>query len=169
MFQNSISGDGLSDDSSYIVSWNDFINTGDNNNPHCATIDIDLANIIYTSGSTKDPKGVMMTHLSMRSAANSIIQYLEYSEEDIILNVVPLSFDYGLYQVIMAFIVGCTIVLEKSFMYPYVVIDKLKKENITVFPIVPTILSLLLQLKNIEKHDFPNLRCFTNTGAALPV
>jgi amino acid adenylation domain-containing protein len=157
--------DGLRDS----VEWNDFLKGGSTQNPAVKNIDIDLANIIYTSGSTKDPKGVMMTHLSMRSAAKSIIEYLEYSENDIIMDVLPLSFDYGLYQVIMCFICGATIIIEKSFMYPFVVVDKIVKEKVTVFPIVPTILALLFQLKDLKKFVFPDLRCITNTGAALPV
>lgn len=152
-----------------IILWEHFLEGSSPDNPVAKSIDIDLANIIYTSGSTKDPKGVMMTHLSMRSAAQSIIQYLEYNEHDVIIDVLPLSFDYGLYQVIMGFICGATIVLEKSFIYPYQVIDRINKEKVTVFPIVPTILSLLFQLKDLEKISSPDLRCITNTGAALPV
>ena len=152
-----------------FVSWDTFLNNQPPSKPEISAIDIDLANIIYTSGSTGNPKGVMMTHLSMSSAANSIITYLENSESDIILNVLPLSFDYGLYQVIMSSIFGGTIVLEKSFSFPYVVIEKLTKEKVTGFPIVPTILAILLQLKNLDKYDFQNLRYISNTGAALPV
>ena len=152
-----------------FVDWNSFIDNQPFSKPEISCIDIDLANIIYTSGSTGNPKGVMMTHLNMASAATSIITYLENCEPDIILNVLPLSFDYGLYQVIMSSMFGGTIVLEKSFSFPYVVIDKLIKENVTGFPIVPTILAILLQLKNLDKYDFQDLRYISNTGAALPV
>ena len=81
-------------------------------------IDIDLAMLIYTSGSTGFPKGVMMTHQNIVAAATSITTYLENTPDDIILNVLPLSFDYGLYQVLMAVKVGATLVLEKSFAFP---------------------------------------------------
>jgi long-chain acyl-CoA synthetase len=74
--------------------------------PQNRSIDIDLASLIYTSGSTGTPKGVMLTHLNMVSAANSIIEYLENTEEDVILDCLPLSFDYGLYQILMAFKFG---------------------------------------------------------------
>ena len=151
------------------VEWDTFIAHMPFTPPENKCIDIDLANIVYTSGSTGNPKGVMMTHLNMSSAATSIIQYLENRDSDIVLDVLPLSFDYGLYQVIMAFMFGGTIVLEKSFAYPYVVIDKIIKEKVTGFPIVPTILAILLQLKNLDKYDFTHLRYITNTGAALPV
>jgi long-chain acyl-CoA synthetase len=137
--------------------------------PHpSGNIDLDLAAIIYTSGSTGHPKGVMLTHLNMVSAATSITSYLENVEDDIILNCLPLSFDYGLYQVIMAFKFGGTIVLERSFTFSYHVIEKMIKEKATGFPLVPTILAILLGLRGWEKLDFTNLRYITNTAAALP-
>jgi len=130
-------------------------------------MDIDLASLIYTSGSTGNPKGVMLTHLNMVSAATSIIKYLENTSEDIILNCLPLSFDYGLYQILMAFKFGGTVVLEKSFLYPYQAIDLIIKEKVTGFPLVPTIAVILLKLKNLHKYDFPSLRYITNTAQAL--
>lgn len=133
-----------------------------------ACIDVDLATIIYTSGSTGNPKGVMMTHHNMVSAANSITQYLENREDDIILNLLPLSFDYGLYQALMAFKIGATLVLEKSFIYPYKVIETILREKVTGFPIVPTISAILLQMEDLKNHNFEHLRYISNTAAALP-
>jgi long-chain acyl-CoA synthetase len=130
-------------------------------------IDMDLAALVYTSGSTGKPKGVMLTHLNMVSAATSITTYLENTPDDIILNVLPLSFDYGLYQVIMAFKVGCTLVLERSFAYPAAVLSRVASEKVTGFPIVPTITAILLQM-DLSQWDLSSLRYVTNTGAALP-
>ncbi|MCK4629286.1 MAG: AMP-binding protein, partial [Sedimentisphaerales bacterium] len=137
------------------------------NLPRC--IDVDLASLIYTSGSTGQPKGVMCTHHNMISAARSIIQYIDNSEDDIILTVLPLSFDYGLYQVIMAFMFGGTVVLETSFMYLHRVLERIALEKVTGFPVVPTIVAMLLRMQNIGKYDFSTLKYITNTGAALPV
>jgi len=131
-------------------------------------IDIDLACLIYTSGSTGEPKGVMSTHHNMISAARSIIQYIGNEVDDIILCVLPLSFDYGLYQVIMAVMFGGTVVLEKSFMYLHPVLKKLGDEKVTAFPVVPTVMSMLLGLDDISAYNFSRLRYITNTGAALP-
>jgi acyl-CoA synthetase (AMP-forming)/AMP-acid ligase II len=133
-----------------------------------SNIDLDLAALIYTSGSTGDPKGVMLTHLNMVSAATSITTYLENQEDDIIINLLPLSFDYGLYQVLMAFKFGGTIVLEKSFTFPYKVIEKMVQEKVTGFPGVPTIFAILLGLKDLGKFEFSSLRYISNTAAALP-
>jgi len=130
-------------------------------------IDLDLASLIYTSGSTGTPKGVMMTHLNMISAATSIASYLESDSDDVVLNVLPLSFDYGLYQILMAFRLGATVLLERSFAFPHLVLDAAARERITVLPLVPTIASMLLRM-DISRYDLSSLRCITNTGAALP-
>jgi acyl-CoA synthetase (AMP-forming)/AMP-acid ligase II len=110
----------------------------------------------------------MLTHMNMVSAATSIITYLENQEDDIIMNVLPLSFDYGLYQVLMTFKFGGTVILERSFGYPYQVIERMIHEKVTGFPGVPTIFAILLHLKDLKKHNFSCLRYITNTAAALP-
>ena len=133
------------------------------------SIDVDLATIIYTSGSTGEPKGVMSAHYNVVAATRSITRYLENVEDDIILDALPLSFDYGLYQVLMAFLFGGTIVIEKSFVYPYKVMEKLVQERVTGFPIVPTMVAILLQMADLSKFDCSSLRYITNTAAALPV
>jgi long-chain acyl-CoA synthetase len=136
--------------------------------PSHAGIDLDLAMIIYTSGSTGFPKGVMMTHANIVAAASSITTYLESRADDVVLSVLPLAFDYGLYQALMCAKVGATLVLEKSFTYPAVVLEKLRAERVTGFPLVPTLAAMLLQMKHLRPEMFPDLRYITNTAAALP-
>ena len=67
----------------------------DTSPPVKQAIDLDLAGLLYTSGSTGTPKGVMATHRNVMSAATSIISYLENTSDDVILNVLPMSFGYG--------------------------------------------------------------------------
>jgi long-chain acyl-CoA synthetase len=131
-------------------------------------IDVDLAMLIYTSGSTGRPKGVMMTHRNIEAAAGSITTYLENTPDDIILNVLPLAFDYGLYQLIMSIKMGATLVLEKSFSFPQAIFDVIRAENVTGFPLVPTMAALILQMRDIKPGFLPSLRYVTNTAAALP-
>ncbi|HET9131362.1 MAG TPA: AMP-binding protein, partial [Terriglobia bacterium] len=131
-------------------------------------IDMDLAALIYTSGSTGTPKGVMLSHLNMISAATSITTYLENTPDDVILNVLPMSFDYGLYQLLMAFKVGATLVLEKGFAFPAAALNLIARKRVTGFPIIPTISAILLQM-DLTRWDLSSLRYLTNTGAALPV
>ena len=131
-------------------------------------IDLDVAMIVYTSGSTGFPKGVTMTHANVDAAATSITTYLESRADDVVLSVLPMAFDYGLYQALMCAQVGATLVLEKSFTYPAVVLEKLRAEKVTGFPLVPTLAAMLLQMKQIQPGQFPDLRYLTNTAAALP-
>ena len=130
-------------------------------------IDQDLAAIIYTSGSTGDPKGVMLTHLNMVSAANSVSGYLGLRHDDVVLCVLPLAFDYGLYQVLMSFKLGATVVLERSFAFPIKVLEVMAREQVTVLPGVPTIFSLLMGIKTLTQYNLSALRMITNTAAAL--
>lgn len=135
--------------------------------PPSGGIDMDMAALIYTSGSTGRPKGVIMTHLNIVSAATSITTYLENTPGDIILCVLPLSFDYGLYQVLMAFKMGATVVLEQSFTYPHEVFQIIARDGVTGFPVVPTIAAILLRT-DLSAYSVPTLRYISNTGAALP-
>lgn len=136
--------------------------------PPVRVIDLDLAAIIYTSGSTGMPKGVMSAHRNVLAATTSINGYLHNTPRDVILDVLPLSFDYGLYQIFLAFQVGARVVLEKGFLFPAVVVERMRAEGVTGFPGVPTIFSLLLQHRRTA-FDLPMVRYLTNTAAALPV
>ncbi|UCI07391.1 class I adenylate-forming enzyme family protein [Mesorhizobium sp. B1-1-8] len=135
--------------------------------PARRSIDIDLAAIIYTSGSTGEPKGVMLTHRNMTAACTSIASYLELREDEVILNVLPLAFDYGLYQMLMAFRTGARLVLERSFAFPAQILQIIREEKVTGFPGVPTIFAALSELKSLKDHDFSSIRYVTNTAAAL--
>ena len=136
--------------------------------PPASSIDIDLACLIYTSGSTGEPKGVMSTHANVAFAASSIIQYLENVPDDIVINVLPLAFDYGLYQLLMTFKFGGTLVLEQSFTYPAAILKRIEQERVTGLPGVPTIFAILLQM-DLRKFNLSSIRYLTNTAAALPV
>jgi amino acid adenylation domain-containing protein len=135
--------------------------------PPRTTIDLDLACLIYTSGSTGEPKGVMSDHSNVDFATSSIISYLGNRESDIVINVLPLSFDYGLYQLLMTFKFGGTLVLERSFTYPAQILKRIEEERVTGFPGVPTMFTMLVQM-DLESFDLSSLRYLTNTAAALP-
>jgi amino acid adenylation domain-containing protein len=152
------------------VSWAQALAEGDASRPpprRC--IDADLAAIVYTSGSTGDPKGVMLTHRNMLAAATSVSTYLEMREDDVVLGVLPLAFDYGLYQLIMSVRLGARLVLERSFAFPAQVLQRVHEEGVTGFPGVPTLFAILAEMKTLKEHDFSKVRFVTNTAAALPL
>jgi amino acid adenylation domain-containing protein len=129
-------------------------------------IDLDLAALIYTSGSSGRPKGVMLSHGNMIAAATSVISYLDNDERDVIACALPLSFSYGLHQMLTAFQVGATLLLERSFAYPHQVLQRMADERATGFALVPTMAALLLQL-DTGGYRLDCLRYLTNAGAAL--
>lgn len=129
----------------------------------------DLAALIYTSGSTGEPKGVMLAHENMDAAARSITTYLENTASDIILVVLPLSFGYGLSQLVTAMLVGATLVIEKSFAFPQVIFEKIRDEQVTGFPLVPTMAAMMLQARDRDAAYFSSLRYMTSAAAPLPL
>src|SRR5436190_7916279 len=152
-----------------LVNFEDALRNERSAPPVSRSIDVDLAAIVYTSGSTGEPKGVMLTHRHMLTAATSITTYLENVEDDVILGVLPLAFDYGLYQMIMAFKMGARLVLERSFTFPGQVLATMVAEKVTGFPGVPTIFATIAGLKSMREYDLSAIRYVTNTAAALPV
>ncbi|WP_291322220.1 AMP-binding protein, partial [Desulfonatronospira sp.] len=147
--------------------FEDIQDSNEDTRPPCILAEQDLACLIYTSGSTGDPKGVMSGHDNVVFAASSIITYLENRNDDIVLNVLPLSFDYGLYQLLMTFKFGGTLVLEKSFTFPAQSLGLMASERVTGFPAVPIMFSILLNM-DLSSYDLSGLRYISNTAAALP-
>ena len=150
------------------VTYNDIFS--ENNTPadFPRIIPNDLAALIYTSGSTGFPKGVMMTHQSMVFTSWSLIEYLRLSEEDRILLLLPLAFDYGLYQLLMAITVGGSLIVEQSFTFQASVYKQIELHKPTVFPGVPTIYAMMIASNKKTGLSFDCIKKVTNTAAALP-
>jgi amino acid adenylation domain-containing protein len=136
-----------------------------NGNARRVPIDQDLACIIYTSGSTGTPKGVMLSHLNMVAASLAVSEYLEMVSEDRVFCAIPFSFDYGLHQITMTTLVGAALIVEESFAQPLFSLHRLVKLGATVFPIVPTMASLIEPLA--RRFDFGRVRSITSTAAVL--
>jgi acyl-CoA synthetase (AMP-forming)/AMP-acid ligase II len=122
----------------------------------------------YTSGTTGEPKGVMLTHRNLLTAAISLCTYLEMVEDDVVVSALPLAFNYGLFQMLKAFRVGARLVLERGFTYPAQVLKVMVEERVTAFPGVPTIFAMLSEMKSLDEFDLSSLRYVTNAAAALP-
>ncbi len=130
-------------------------------------IEKDLAAIIYTSGSTGKPKGVMLSHVNLISGASIVSDYLDITERDRILAVLPFSFDAGLNQLTTALQQGSTLVLMR-FLFARDIVAMLASELITGLAGVPSLWALLAQPSStLKKTDLPHLRYITNTGGAV--
>ncbi len=128
----------------------------------------DLAAILYTSGTTGEPKGVMHTHASLGFTRESVVQYLGLRVDDRILCALPLSFGYGLFQLLPSITVGATLVLEPSTSYPAQIFARMQSEEVTTVAGVPTFFALMLAHDAKHPLRFPSVRLVTNAAAPLP-
>ena len=139
-------------------------NTGTANLPARRITDSDVAAILYTSGSTGQPKGVVLSHRNLVAGAASVASYLGNTAEDRILAVLPLSFDYGLSQLTTAFLSGACAVLINHLL-PRDVLSAVVAERITGLAGVPP---LWIQLAALDWPTVCTLRYLTNSGGAMP-
>lgn len=127
-------------------------------------IDADMAAILYTSGSTGSPKGVVLSHRNLVAGAGSVASYLGNGPHDRILAVLPLSFDYGLSQLTTAFHSGACAVLL-NYLLPRDILRAVREHAITGLGAVP---ALWNQLARLSWPDDCSLRYLTNSGGAMP-
>lgn len=129
-------------------------------------LDCNLAAILYTSGSTGQPKGVVLSHRNMMVGAESVSTYLRNTPVDRLLAVLPFSFDYGLSQLTTAFRVGASVALM-DYLLPRDVIKALSRYEITGLAAVPPLWNQLAALEWPEDVQ-QRLRYITNSGGAMP-
>jgi acyl-CoA synthetase (AMP-forming)/AMP-acid ligase II len=127
----------------------------------------DLALILYTSGTTSEPKGVMLSHRNLTANAESIVEYLGLTAKDCAMVVLPFYYSYGNSLLTTHVMAGGTLVLENSFVYPNVVIDKMTEERVTGFSGVPSTFAILLHRSKIRDVEFPALRYVTQAGGPM--
>lgn len=166
-----ISGDSSSIKKCPHYKLTDFENSIQTDNQHVVFPNIipnDLAALIYTSGSTGFPKGVMMTHQAMVFTSWSLVEYLRLSEKDRIMLILPLAFDYGLYQLIMSITIGGTLIVEQSFIFTASIYKNIRKYQPTVFPGVPTVYAMMITANKENGLSFDCIEKITNTAALLP-
>ena len=134
--------------------------------PSDGIVDTDMAAILYTSGSTGLPKGVVLSHRNLVVGAESVSTYLGNTQEDRILAVLPLSFDAGLSQVTTGLCVGAHVVLA-NYLVPSDVVRLCAEHRITGLVCVPP---LWIQLvgQNWTADAVSDMRYFANTGGRLP-
>ncbi len=127
----------------------------------------DVAVILFTSGSTAKPKGVMLTHGNLIYNTNSIIQYLKLSEGDRIEVVLPFYYCYGTSLLHTHFRVGGSLVINNRFMFPETVLQHINNYKCTGFAGVPSTFQILLKISDIKNRKFPSLRYITQAGGRM--
>ncbi|MDP3168435.1 MAG: acyl-CoA ligase (AMP-forming), exosortase A system-associated [Hydrogenophaga sp.] len=129
-------------------------------------LETDVAAIFYTSGSTGQPKGVVLSHRNMVAGATSVASYLHNRSDDTLLAVLPLSFDAGFSQLTTAFLVGARVVLL-NYLLPRDVLTAMSKERVTGLTAVPALFMQLAAL-NWPTDASQHLRYWACTGGRMP-
>lgn len=127
-----------------------------------------IAEIIFTSGSTSEPKGVMITHDNIIANTNSIVQYLNLNGNDKMLVVLPFFYCYGLSLLHTHIRVGGQLVINNNFIFLASTIKNINDYQCTGFAGVPSHFQILLRkTENFKNTVLPSLRYVTQAGGKL--
>ena len=127
----------------------------------------DVSAIIFTSGTTGTPKGVMMTEAALLTNARAVASYLGLSESDRTLVFLPLYYTYTLSQVLSTLVAGGCIVLLRNLLYPVLAFTAIAKHRVTGFGGVPTSLNILANQAAASSSGQESLRYILSAGGPL--
>ncbi|MFH2035353.1 MAG: class I adenylate-forming enzyme family protein [Candidatus Zixiibacteriota bacterium] len=127
----------------------------------------DLAALFYTSGSTGEAKGVMLSHKNLVSNTIATVKYLKLTERDRIMVILPFYYIYGNSLLLTHILCGGTLVIDNRFMYPETILDTMEREKATGFSGVPSNFIILLNKSTMPERKFEHLRYFTQAGGAM--
>lgn len=130
-------------------------------------IDTDLASLIYTSGVTGRPKGVMLSHLNLVSNAHSVVQYLGLGPQDRMMVVLPFYYVYGRSLLYTHFLSGGSLVIDNRFAYPAAILNTMQEQQVTCLAGVPSTYSILLNKSDLRARTFPHLKFVTQAGGGM--
>jgi len=133
----------------------------------CRANGADPALILYTSGTTGSPKGVLLSHENLSVNTSAIVQYLGLTERDSVVSVLPFYYSYGSSVLHTHMAVGGRVILEQNLVYPQHVVRTLEREKAAGFAGVPSTYSLLLSRVRLADYNLTSLRYVTQAGGAM--
>jgi long-chain acyl-CoA synthetase len=140
-------------------------------NPGYSIDEGDLASIIYTSGSTGTPKGVMLSHKNIVENTLSIIEYLNLTDNDIQMTVLPFFYVMGKSLLNTHIAVGGTVVINNKFAFAAAVLNQIVEEKVTGFSGVPSTYAYLLNRSPLAayREKLGSLRYCSQAGGHMPL
>jgi len=127
----------------------------------------DVAQIVFTSGTTSTPRGVLQTTRNLKASTDGIVEYLHLTSADRAMLVLPLFYVYGKSVLLSHLRVGGSIFLDERFMYPRVVMEALSAQRCTNFAGVPVTFESLRRHVDLSTLDLSSLRFVTQAGGAM--
>lgn len=134
--------------------------------PHPAGQD-DLAVIMFTSGSTAAPRGVMVSHGNILANSRDIIASLDIGAADRIMAVLPFHYCFGTSLLHTHLLAGASVVVDNRFLFPEKVLQNMVETGCTSLAGVPSTYQILLRRSNLKKMEFPALRQLQQAGGKL--
>ena len=137
--------------------------------PVCENLSIDIAYVLFTSGSTGVPKGVMIPHKAIIDYIDWCVDEYQLDSDDVIANHAPLYFDNSTFDIYTAFKAGTELHLVDDATNAVLpsLIKWLQRNRITTFFCVPSVLTLLARSRRLKPDSFPDLRHIICAGEVL--
>ncbi|MGI8958804.1 MAG: amino acid adenylation domain-containing protein [Bryobacteraceae bacterium] len=153
------------------ISWAEVRQQDDKPVRPSGAIETDLAYILYTSGSTGEPKGVMISHRTILIFINWSCEAFHMTPDERVTSHAPLHFDLSTFDIYATLKAGGTVVLvpERLSVFPVQLADLLQHERITITYLVPSILSLMITYGKLDAHDLSVLRAVLFAGEVFPI
>jgi amino acid adenylation domain-containing protein len=154
-----------------LIDWHEMRAGESAEAPRTTGVDLDLAYILFTSGSTGNPKGVMLSHLNSLTFVNTAHAFFQIGSNDRLSNVCPLQFDMSVFDLFVAIKAGAAMVIipETTAMFPAKLAEAIAGNRLSVWNSVPSILSMLANYKSLASHDLAGLRLILFAGEVFPL
>ena len=138
--------------------------------PTDRTIDLDLAYILYTSGSTGNPKGVMLSHLNALTFVRWTVERFGVGPDDRLSSHAPFHFDLSILDLYAASAAGAAVVLvpPELSVFPIMIRDFIRERRLSIWYSVPSMLTMLVERGGLEPGDLPDLRVMLFAGEVFP-
>jgi len=128
----------------------------------------DLAAIMFTSGSTGEPKGVMVSHRNIQCNTQDVAEYLALTPQDRVMVVLPFYYCYGASLLHTHLAAGGSLVVNNRFLFPETVLEEMIEKQCTGMAGVPSTYQILLRRSSLARREFPALRWVQQAGGKLP-